>query len=404
MSLKIAELLFAHHTRISRITSRLALPSSLIDIHLLNALIPGPRLSSDLSEMLALAKSVVSRRVEALSNEGLLEVTRDKRDGRAWPINITSQGLRTAYLVNVLRSLAAEVCIHPLSTEERSDFISLLSTFADRLQAPNRPSSPGSSALLLCLERLSYAFGIIGGSFLGNGVSIEEFQILARIHAAALAPSTLAKQLSTSPSALSRSLASLEKAQFIVRSLEPNDRRSSLIGLSDQGLRIVESGFSTIDSLLGQSLIKMGEHEQAKLTQLLTRYVDASDSPESVTVGSLEFFVARKTRERSALRAFYVLEMGRRERLLYLPERLFAQSSICIGIKDSDRILGAAEYVHGQIVPELAAFIPSEEFRETELKELCLTLARAFFLEGDTKQHTPPRNSVASSYLPPYQQ
>jgi len=381
MTPHLTELLFCHHRRLSRITRGLALPLELVDIHLLNLISKGQILAGEAARELAVAKSIISRRLELLTKQGFVTSQRDESDGRARTLSLTSLGARTAHLTNLLRSFAAAACIYPLSAAETDELTTLFESLAEGLGAKKRLPTLHSSSLLVALERLSYGFGIISGAFLGQGVSVDEFQLLACLLSQPQPASVLSVRLLISASGLSRILAVLEKAELIQREAGPKDRRTTLVSLTTQGREVTKAGWKSIEDLFAGTLAALGPAENQRLAKLLSKYALSALLPTSVALSGIEIFWAQRARERAALRAFYVIEQSRNDRLLELPEQLFAETSRCIGIRTAQGLQGALEFARHSSAPSLSALLPINEFQAEDIGTIGCSIANAIFIE-----------------------
>lgn len=96
----------------------------------------GPTRQGPLADALGLDASTVSRQIRSLADAGLVEATRDPRDGRATVLAITTAG-RT-YLVDHLRARRASLqqATADFTPDERAELVRLLNKLAAALSAP----------------------------------------------------------------------------------------------------------------------------------------------------------------------------------------------------------------------------------------------------------------------------
>jgi DNA-binding MarR family transcriptional regulator len=114
-----------------------------------------------------------------------------------------------------------------------------------------------------------------------HGLSTLEFDVLASLRRAGapfrLTPSKLAAQLMLSPAAMTHRLDGLEKRGFLVRELDPDDRRSFSVTLTKAGRKLVDT--AVVDHLENERalLAPLGAAEQVELDRLLRKLLAAHD-------------------------------------------------------------------------------------------------------------------------------
>ncbi|MEV8634014.1 MarR family transcriptional regulator [Streptosporangium sp. NPDC051023] len=88
----------------------------------------------------------------------------------------------------------------------------------------------------------------------------------------------LARQMSRSPAALSKTLAKLERRGYITREINPADRRTALVRLTDEGLRAVDSLFPKQLAIEVQLLSGMTGEQRAQIIEGLTQLVKVMET------------------------------------------------------------------------------------------------------------------------------
>jgi len=118
------------------------------------------------------------------------------------------------------------------------------------------------------------------------GITLSEFDVLATLRRsgarAELTPSHIAEVGMVKPSGLSHRLARLERAGLVSRSVDPDDRRSSLIRITPAGRRIADRGIELIADAHNQLISNVSATDRRVLGRLLTTLVDEVDAEVEV--------------------------------------------------------------------------------------------------------------------------
>jgi DNA-binding MarR family transcriptional regulator len=81
----------------------------------------------------------------------------------------------------------------------------------------------------------------------------------------------LARGANMSPQAMDELVDELERLEYVVRQLDPTDRRAELIVLTPKGRDCVAAGMATIDGIEQQLTELLGERGHRELRRLLTK-------------------------------------------------------------------------------------------------------------------------------------
>jgi DNA-binding MarR family transcriptional regulator len=81
----------------------------------------------------------------------------------------------------------------------------------------------------------------------------------------------LARGANMSPQAMGELVDELERLEYVVRQLDPTDRRAELIVLTPKGRDCVAAGMATIDGIEQQLTELLGERGHRELRRLLTK-------------------------------------------------------------------------------------------------------------------------------------
>ena len=120
--------------------------------------------------------------------------------------------------------------------------------------------------------------------FSSYGLHRGEFDVLATLRRTGepyrLNPSELSNALMVSSGGMTNRLDRLEKASLIVRQPDPDDRRGSLVGLTEEGLHLVDEAVAEHVTNEQTLLSALGETEQAELAGLLRTLLLSLELPK----------------------------------------------------------------------------------------------------------------------------
>jgi DNA-binding MarR family transcriptional regulator len=105
------------------------------------------------------------------------------------------------------------------------------------------------------------------------GLNRGESEVLVKLRQAedGLSPGYLADRLMLSTGAMTNRLDHLEEAGLIRRDADPDDRRASIVRLTDRGVDMIGSVISEIGKMEYESLSVLSETELKKLNDLLRK-------------------------------------------------------------------------------------------------------------------------------------
>ncbi|MGF0520950.1 MarR family winged helix-turn-helix transcriptional regulator [Agrobacterium pusense] len=112
---------------------------------------------------------------------------------------------------------------------------------------------------------------------LKHGLSSSAFDVLATLRRSGspyrLSPGDLLAMTMVSSGTMTNRIDQLEKAGFVKRIHNPNDRRSVLISLTEPGLSIVEEAVGAHVENQHRLVASLSEEERTTLNQLLKRFL-----------------------------------------------------------------------------------------------------------------------------------
>ncbi|MGN0071695.1 MAG: MarR family winged helix-turn-helix transcriptional regulator [Atopobiaceae bacterium] len=120
--------------------------------------------------------------------------------------------------------------------------------------------------------RLTRAMGVIETRNLSSApnVSHGEIGVLGYLvsHGGAAAPSDLAEALNVTASRIANTLKALQKKGYIVRDINPQDRRGVIVSITDAGKAYGEANYQETVANTAHLLSALSAEEQAELARL----------------------------------------------------------------------------------------------------------------------------------------
>ncbi len=134
------------------------------------------------------------------------------------------------------------------------------------------------------LSRLSLVLGPAQERVFGKfGLQRGEFDVLAALRRSGkpytLIPSELSTTLMMSRAGMTSRLDRLEAAGFVERTLDPNDRRSFRIRLTDQGFAVVDAAMTEHTANVTELLSSLRGKELGLLDDVLRKLLREYDTP-----------------------------------------------------------------------------------------------------------------------------
>ena len=133
--------------------------------------------------------------------------------------------------------------------------------------------------------RLSHLFQqAVQEVFSGYGLHRGEFDVLATLRRSGkpyrLTPTELSNALMVSSGGMTNRLDRLEKAGLVARQPDPNDRRGSLVRLTQEGLDLVDEVVTEHVTNEQRLLSALKDTEQAELAEQLRKLLLSLESPK----------------------------------------------------------------------------------------------------------------------------
>jgi DNA-binding MarR family transcriptional regulator len=113
-----------------------------------------------------------------------------------------------------------------------------------------------------------------------QGLDTASALVLHHVRASGpLRVSALARHIGLDSSTVSRHVAHLERAGYLSRSGDPDDRRASRLGLTERGHALLEEAMEARAAIVDQAVADWTEEDRRTLTELMTRLATSLDRP-----------------------------------------------------------------------------------------------------------------------------
>lgn len=387
--LTIFDLFLRFNRRLVSITQRLAPSLSINESHLLSEISQKPKLSSkQLSEILVLEKSTVSRTVTALLKKGYLTVKAAEQDKRQKELLIIDCGAVALKEDSALRNRQVSECIAALAAAEQSDLGYFLKIMADGFGAFPVKASQDDNLVKIEIRRLTRSMGYLGQNFLDTGISIEKCQILCLTlqHSNNIALNELLKMLPFETSVLSRMVSGLAKAGFLKKITLPGDRRRLALVLTTRGIQLTQEILTTGSNQIEKSLKNLDNSALTRFVELLQKFLPNSlvlherDMQDRIRISRL-----KSSEDRQVGRGFLIENLVRLNRHYETPELLIPSSSITHGLYVNGCLKGISEIQKIKKSWTITNFITAPQ---PEINNFFASLLRSNLEEALKRRHT----------------
>jgi DNA-binding MarR family transcriptional regulator len=135
---------------------------------------------------------------------------------------------------------------------------------------------------LRLLQLVNVAQRTLEGVMAAHGLSLGEFDVLATLRrngtGAQLSPSVLARVAMVTPGGMTSRLDRLEAAGFVVREVDPSDRRASLVSLTRSGRTVTDRALDDVVAAENGIFSVLSDPERDRVDRILdkiTAHLDA---------------------------------------------------------------------------------------------------------------------------------
>ncbi len=334
--------------RLGMVNETYSHPIKLSDSHLLGALQSDPnRRARDLSRILNIEKSVLSRMITTLTAKGLIKISISSDDAREKRLGLTTQGEKALEKVRRAGNELFERWAERISSDEERELDAFFGKLADGFGAERDEHRPGDALLRSNMRRVARHIGVLGEAVSGKRIGATQKHVLFVLSAAASDQSVTASALSTElnldPSTLSRVLAQMRKMKLLESRPGTLDRRSQILSLTPDGRRTVSALEEEARGRIKEALGGTPHGEINRAMDIFQRFFEGASTDDKIQSGKLEVKCLKDDQQRTVARTFLIEQYFRKGLHSKLPSRLFSDDGISIGAFQDQRLIGVCE-------------------------------------------------------------
>lgn len=388
ISSQLYDLFLRFNRRLVSITRRLGPELTLAESHVMGEICQRRLVTpGELIQNINLEKSKVSRILAAFETHNWVKAENSPTDRRVRYQRPTALGVRVFEKDSQIRTEQVSECIAPLNAREQGDLGHYLRIIADGFETTQVNGEPGDHRVKIELRRLTRAMGYMNNDFLGNGLPVEECQILHLTYCAdgAIGITQLRERLPYEFSALSRMISRLEMRSLLQKNAAAADRRHVEVSLTEKGRKKAEANIAHGGGRVLDALVSQDEHAINGLIAILEKFlVDDRVLKISAPRDGYEFVTLKNDRERRSGRAFLIETIVRTNMQHEASEMMLGAKSICTALLLNGAMIGVAEVQRRQPLWTLRNCVLAPEHSSADLmfKLIHGTLERAFDHRG----------------------
>jgi DNA-binding MarR family transcriptional regulator len=304
-----------------------------------------------LSQVTGIEKSAVSRLVTGLRKRRFLKIdVGSKRDGRFKHLALTESGALVLAQDDQARSTVSRAILSSLTSADQDAVQKLFASLATGFGKPPSEPRENEHPLRPSQRRLTQAFGLLGGDFLGSGMSICALHVfrLSVQQPGQLDAQYLNRILPYDQSTIARAIKMLTDRRYLEHSSPPADRRRKILfptHLGERELKKIEQAMERkFTNALGNAATEMLEISLASLEYAVQHALLHPELPELRSRQKSEFAMKELIveEELQAARALLIQHLIRLPAQL-LPTTLLDRKSKCFGYYRKTSLVALAE-------------------------------------------------------------
>jgi DNA-binding MarR family transcriptional regulator len=300
-----------------------------------------PIIQSDLIEILGLNKVTLSRVINKLYEEKLIDITNAKSDRRFQLLSLRERGNKLLNQFDRLSNEKLEHFLDQASFHQRDThkLAQLFDQLATALNAPRSSRRNVDHVLRAPIRRLTRAFKLLGSASLDTGLSALEWQVLLTVaeHDGRLTPSDLAFLFKVDRNGIALALRKLMRLKLLYKKKNLLDSRSDLLNCSSAGFTLV----SRTEDAAANSFKNLSVLIESEV-QLVERFIRGA---------AQDFYIFQQAFKVLPLSSPQQVQVARRALLkqltessdLSIPGRLFCESNLCAGLFREQELYAAIE-------------------------------------------------------------
>lgn len=303
--------------------------------------------ASDLSASLGLSRTVISRTVNELKVRKVLSVRVDPSDARRQFLHLTAKGKKTLADFDSRAEERLTTFCKNLSKGEPEKLFRYFDTFADGLGVPPLPYTRDENPLRAPIRRTTQGLGLLANQVFGTSdLSSIEWHMLAKLQeqSNSILAKTFVAAFSLPANTVAGIIKRLIKRAWIVRLVDPRDRRQLQLSLSSEGRAFLRGIETAAVAQLRIALRALSAQEIETFDELLSAMI-GQRVPSLLSPDGESLTVTRLTTEedRASARSFCAEHASRLGRGLLLEEIFFGHSSGCFALMGGGRMYAVVE-------------------------------------------------------------
>ena len=326
------------------------LPFGLSETHVMVELDRYPHhTASQLSELLGLERSSISRALAALKRRGYLGIERSSEATKGSSFKITAKGKKTLAEYDRMANDRLTSFCSVLKESEVEALRRYFCHLANNAGVQVGTLRPADHALRGEIRRITRALGLLRANFLGSGLSPSQWQLLSEIELGRgrRIAAELSSALHLAPNTISLTLTRLKARGFIAPS-------SIRLGGRKKGLMLTPEGSHTLANLKREGallfkrlLADLSEQEVRAFNELFAKFSGQTDSSRMNLLGSSATHQELKSpAERASARTFLLGELVHQNLHRNAPQSLLYPSHFLSALLIEGRLVGICEIEH----------------------------------------------------------
>lgn len=344
---------------------------NLIESHLLLEVDAAGELSiSEITIILGVDQSIVSRTVKQLVFHGLLISKKASDDQRVRKIKLTKKGQSAAVKIDKLANQVINSGLHLLDDSNINNLYKLFKEIADGFhQAKVKPRK--SEHKIRCEQRrITRAFNLLGDNAYDSGLNSSQYLLLMDIAASPIATisTELVNKFAIAANTCSGIINKLIKLAYIEKIKSKDDKRKFFISATNKGFAIAEKLEKQAAAKIKKAISINNKKKLQKYLSTLRTFVRGADYKLIGNLGSLSITELNTIRELSENRTLlFELSIDLNQHK-YLPALLLDSSQKVFKLYSNEKTLGIIQFDIAERSVNLSAAAWSKELTRSQLK------------------------------------
>lgn len=300
----------------------------------------------DLTQILNMEQSSISRLVKNLVSENLLFQTSSEEDKRSKIIKLTTNGKNVVKRIDKQAGPKLIERARRLNSKEQEVLINFYENFGKLYKLSISPIRKGENEIRLQERRLTRSLGVLNNNVFNSGLSTPQWSVLFDVynHEFPLNAKMISKNQGIAPNTLSQALNFLEKEKLIKRNQALLDSRFIEVKITSEGKKKYKEIEEKVCKDLARTLSSYSKKNKEHIVKTFLKYLDVNDLNETIKTKSIFKISKAKSSEITEIRKFAVGQLFKCEISEYTPEVLVSKNSLIYNLKNKDTIFSIVEF------------------------------------------------------------